>query len=80
MITKENLMKKSEQAKKDIADFEQKAAVILNKIAWYPECHNDLKKLKCDHCMKCWAEDCNKSNCDRIGRCLCQGTPMSLSR
>jgi len=42
--------------------------------SYYPECHNDLNKKICDHCMSCWPVNCNKSNCDRVGRCLCPGT------
>lgn len=38
---------------------------------WYPECHNDLYKEKCDHCMNCWEVACNRINCDRLGRCMC---------
>jgi len=41
---------------------------------YYPECHNDFKKKNCDRCMDCWDKFCNKSNCDRVGRCLCPGT------
>lgn len=43
--------------------------------AWYPdECHNDPKKKVCDFCLDCWAKDCNRSNCDRRGRCMCNRT------
>jgi len=48
--------------------------VSSDKDKYYPECHNDVNKTICDHCMSCWSNECNQSNCDRTGRCLCPGT------
>lgn len=37
-------------------------------------CHNDPTKKKCDNCMGCSDPHCNRSHCDRTGRCQCQRT------
>jgi len=74
MITEERL----KESQEDILFFEKKSNKLLSDIFknsnWYPECHNDPNKTKCDHCMDCWAINCNRSNCDRVGRCMCRGT------
>lgn len=72
-----NLSEKLKIAKEEILKFERKTNNIIvndSKLRWYPECHNDPKKKECNHCMNCWPKDCNGSNCDRVGRCMCQGT------
>jgi len=72
------LLEKAKQAKKDIATFKLKADTIIHDsfqgTPYYPACHNNSNKTECDHCIDCWPIDCNQSQCDRIGRCLCQGT------
>ena len=61
---KEKLLEKAKIAKDEIAFFEKKGNKILSEIFessnWYPECHNDPNKTKCDHCMDCWSIDCNR--------------------
>jgi hypothetical protein len=78
MKEKEKLLEKAKKANDEIAFFEKKGNKLLSEIFessdWYPECHNDPKKPKCDHCMDCWPKDCNETNCDRVGRCLCPAT------
>ena len=75
---KEKLLEKAKQAKNEITFFERKGNKILSEIFensnWYPECHNNPDKKECDHCMNCWPNDCNGSNCDRVGRCMCPTT------
>lgn len=75
---KENLNEKLKKSKEDILFFERKGNKLLSEIfetsEWYPECHNNLEKKVCDHCMNCWPSDCNRSNCDRVGRCMCPNT------
>ena len=80
MENKENekLLEKAKIAEDEIAFFKKKGNKLLSEIFensnWYPECHNDPNKTKCDHCMDCWSIDCGRSNCDRVGRCLCPTT------
>jgi len=74
MITPDKL----KESKEDIAFLERKAYKLLSDISrassWYPECHNDHTKRVCSHCMGCWDVQCNRQHCDRVGRCLCEGT------
>ena len=37
-------------------------------------CHNDHGKKICDNCSNCGDSHCNQSECDRIGRCMCDRT------
>ena len=73
-----DLLKKAISTKRDMEFFEKKGNKILSEIFqnsdWYPACHNDPNKLQCDHCMNCWPVECNTSNCDRVGRCMCPNT------
>lgn len=75
---KEKLLEQAKIAKDEIAFFEKKGNKLLSEIFessnWYPICHNDPNKTKCDHCMNCWSINCNRSNCDRDGRCMCPDT------
>ncbi len=77
-MNKQNLTEKTNKVKEDINFFEQQTNKILfdtlQKSVWYPECHNDSEKIKCDHCMDCWSVECNQSNCDRTGRCICENS------
>ena len=77
-MNKQDLAKKAKIAKEDIEFLERKGnkllADVFKRSDWYPECHNDPNKTKCDHCMECWSIDCNRSNCDRLGRCMCPTT------
>lgn len=72
------LQRKLDDATKDILEYEREADRILTismrESPWYPECHNDPTKTKCDHCMNCWDEACNESQCDAHGRCMCPNT------
>jgi hypothetical protein len=75
---KEKLLEKAKKAKDEITFFERKGNKILSEIFensnWYPVCHNNPDKKECDHCMNCWPKECNGSNCDRVGRCMCPTT------
>lgn len=57
-----------------IVNKKSREELIKSAEPWFPECHNNPEKLLCDHCMDCWALDCNRAYCDRRGRCMCEGT------
>ncbi len=81
MTINKKLIEKIEISKHEISSFREKENEILSEIFkkfqdsnWYPICHNDLNKIECDRCMNCWSKNCNRSNCDRNGRCMCSDT------
>ena len=74
-MKKEYMKKQKKQDKKKLkGDKTMNEAISIELTAWYIPCHNDLSKKACDGCMGCMAKDCNRSNCDRVNRCLCPGT------